>query len=372
MELLIKKPELKELAELILHGLATDEDFQKAKIEDVRAIKSDNGVKHYRSMAAPLAKAAKDAPRTKRYIASDETVDRMGDIIRVKGWQFDEFAKNPTALYGHNSREFPIGTVSDWQKTRREGRPVLLETINYLAEGTTPQADIAWKLVDQGVLRAVSVGFLPIKSVWIDDPDERKTLGLGPWGIVYEEQAQLELSNCAIGANPNALPEKSIEDAVIAMVKAGQISESDARSVIELGEKKTVVTVPELPEPAKKEEQAAPPVEDDWYFKLDSEGRLCRVRVVNEDVPATSEEKAEVSSETETLPDADEALIPLEERMAQLEVAIEALSKQIEELPEKVADYVGRSFAERRRLVRTTFEAAINEVGKRISQENIR
>src|ERR1700754_3155079 len=37
------------------------------------------------------------------FVLSDETPDRMDDIIMSDGWQLTNFKKNPIALFGHQS-----------------------------------------------------------------------------------------------------------------------------------------------------------------------------------------------------------------------------------------------------------------------------
>lgn len=368
MELLIKNPELRELAQRILRGLATNEDFKSANLEDVRAIKGDTGEIHYRSLAEPIAKDAADAPRTKRYIASDESVDRMGDIIRVKGWQLERFAKNPQALWAHNSPQFPIGTVTDMHKGVRDGRKALLETITYLAEGTSPQADILWKLVDQNVIRAVSVGFLPIDAHWPQSDEERTQIGLGPYGCEFREQEQIELSNCTVPANANALATKSVQEAVLEMVKSGEITAHDAEGIFELDpeRRKISIVVPAMPETKDAPDDAITATDNAWYFKLEADGRLRRVKASA--APETEQELIETPAPDKS---DDERFIPLEERMAALEVALEELTVEIRDIPAKVVEAVGRSFLEPKALLKRTFEAAIDKVGQRLSQEKL-
>src|SRR5262245_18962092 len=84
------------------------------------------------------------------FVLSDETPDRMGDVIMVDGWQLANFKRNPIALFGHRS-DFPIGTWSDLRKQLR-GRLVMAP------EGTSPRIDEIRRLIDAGVLKAVSVG----------------------------------------------------------------------------------------------------------------------------------------------------------------------------------------------------------------------
>ena len=37
------------------------------------------------------------------FVLSDETPDRMGDVIMADGWDLTDFRKNPIALFGHQS-----------------------------------------------------------------------------------------------------------------------------------------------------------------------------------------------------------------------------------------------------------------------------
>ncbi len=127
------------------------------------------------------------------FVLSDETVDRYGDIIEAKGWDLREFKKNPIALFGHSS-SFPIGT---WANVRVEGTR-LIGTLMLAAKGTSARIDELISLAEQGILRAVSVGFQPIESEPIN-PKE-------PWGGQrYTKSKLLETSLVSIPANPSAL-----------------------------------------------------------------------------------------------------------------------------------------------------------------------
>jgi HK97 family phage major capsid protein/HK97 family phage prohead protease len=127
------------------------------------------------------------------FVLSDETVDRMGDIVSADGWVLGNFKKNPIALFGHDSR-FPIGT---WTNVRVEGGK-LIARLALAARGTSARLDELISLVEQGILRAVSVGFIPLKSEPIDP--ERK---YGPQR--YLKQELIETSLVSVPANPAAL-----------------------------------------------------------------------------------------------------------------------------------------------------------------------
>lgn len=136
------------------------------------------------------------------FIMSDATVDRMGDIIEPDGWKLASFKKNPIALFGHDSK-LPIG---NWKNVRVEDGK-LKGHLQFADEGTSPLIDTLRKLVDQKIIRAVSVGFKPIKGDPID-PDDI----WGGWK--FTEQELLECSLVSVPANPAALSlAKGLSDA---------------------------------------------------------------------------------------------------------------------------------------------------------------
>ena len=123
------------------------------------------------------------------FVLSDATVDRYGDIIDAEGWDLRWFKQNPIALFGH-SGDFPIGT---WENVRVEGGK-LLGKLKLAAQGTSQRIDELRSLVEQGVLKAVSVGFKPVES----EPMQRG-------GVRYKKQELLETSLVSVPANPAAL-----------------------------------------------------------------------------------------------------------------------------------------------------------------------
>ncbi|RVI19018.1 phage major capsid protein, partial [Sinorhizobium meliloti] len=93
------------------------------------------------------------------YVLSDETVDRYGDVIAADGWDLGEFKRNPIALFNHNQSAI----VGAWENVRVEkGR--LIGRLRLAVEGTSRLVDEVRRLRDQGILRAVSVGFYPLES----------------------------------------------------------------------------------------------------------------------------------------------------------------------------------------------------------------
>jgi len=127
------------------------------------------------------------------FVLSDDTVDRYGDIIVASGWVLTNFKRNPIALFAHDSR-FAIGT---WTNIRIEGGK-LIARLMLAARGTSARIDELISLVEQGILRAVSVGFRPLESEPIDP---KQPYG----GQRYTKQELLETSLVSVPANPAAL-----------------------------------------------------------------------------------------------------------------------------------------------------------------------
>lgn len=129
------------------------------------------------------------------YVLSDETVDRYGDVIAADGWDLGEFKRNPIALFNHNQSAI----VGAWENVRVEkGR--LIGRLRLAVEGTSRLVDEVRRLRDQGILRAVSVGFYPLESEPLDSKADPN------WGpFRYIKNKLVECSLVAVPANPNAL-----------------------------------------------------------------------------------------------------------------------------------------------------------------------
>lgn len=164
------------------------------------------------------------AKGTVDYVASDPTLDSYSEIIDPRGWRFSRFEKNSPFVDSHDYYciDKLLGRVTDF---RIEGK-ALVERVQWAID--VPEnalAQLGWKMTLGGYLRAVSVGFVPVRYVskWRHTPAEMadavKELGLDAATAaqvccIYLEQEQLELSACIIGANPNALAKAHKDGAV--------------------------------------------------------------------------------------------------------------------------------------------------------------
>jgi len=146
------------------------------------------------------------------YVASDETIDSYREVIRANGWRFNYFAKNAPFVDSHEySRiENMLGKVIDFRVVGKQ----LVETVKWAIDvAENKVAQLGWKMTEAGYLKAVSVGFWPVKTLTPHSDtkgfnEQLKDMGLAdnaPVRAIYTEQEQIELSAVVIGANPNAL-----------------------------------------------------------------------------------------------------------------------------------------------------------------------
>jgi HK97 family phage prohead protease len=147
------------------------------------------------AMDIVYTKGAQSADDPLTFVMSDETPDRVGDIIVAKGWSLEEFRKNPIALFGHDHNNI-VGT---WDDVKVAGRK-LVGRLKLAKAGTSATVDTVRALVEQRILRSVSVGFQPKEFEPIKDREGRAT-----GGYKFTKAALHECSLVAVPCNPNAL-----------------------------------------------------------------------------------------------------------------------------------------------------------------------
>lgn len=129
-------------------------------------------------------------------IASTAVEDRQGEIVEVEGWDLKDFKANPVILWGHDHSQLPIGKAT---KTWIEGTGKQAKLMTKIAfQEVTELGRAVKQLVSDGVLKTLSVGFMPV------DAD----------GNRFTKQKLLEISVVNVPANPQAmmLGYKSLKD----------------------------------------------------------------------------------------------------------------------------------------------------------------
>jgi len=136
-------------------------------------------------------------------VGTDETRDRQGDIVMMNGWDLKDFLKNPVFLWAHDYSSVPIAGAEKVQKKIKPKRMVFTE--KFPTEGLFPFADLIYELYKIRQINASSVGFIPVD--WEDIKDEDDGAPKYWYPKRYLKQVLLELSGCAVPANPSALQE---------------------------------------------------------------------------------------------------------------------------------------------------------------------
>lgn len=169
------------------------------------------------------------------YVASDETLDHYREVVKADGWRFNHFKKNAPFANSHryDSIDDQLGKVVDFRVSKGK----LIETVKWAIDVEENKlAQLGFKMTQAGYLKAVSVGFYPIKfvsrfSTGRDfDAFKESVEGLGlnmedPPDRIFLEHEQIELSAVVLGANPNALAR------IAKAYKAEILSDSDIESL---------------------------------------------------------------------------------------------------------------------------------------------
>ena len=171
-------------------------------------------MRHVRGYSAKSVTPPPGAPEGVKglqlFIASTETVDRYGDVIKQDGWEFEEFDRNPVFLSQHNSWSSPVGSIpyrsivtdEAWLKSQGvEGPSALVIGVKW-DEADEDALKLKGKY-DRGVMSAVSVGFYPLASEPIKNS----------WGVTILRANLLEVSAVTIPANPEAVAVRDLRGA---------------------------------------------------------------------------------------------------------------------------------------------------------------
>lgn len=134
-------------------------------------------------------KSTDDLKKVIRFVFSTSEDDRHGESVDQKGWQVDNYLKNPVVLFGHDHSQPAVGkTVA--LGYNEEGN---LEGDIEFAVDANPKAKVLYELYKGGYMRAVSSGFINHKSDIIEGR------------VVLQENELIEQSLVNVPANALAL-----------------------------------------------------------------------------------------------------------------------------------------------------------------------
>lgn len=153
---------------------------------------------------------------TFKVVASDETVDRVGESIKVDGRDLKNYLKNPIILFGHKYSDMDDVV---WKATKIyvENNALIVE---WIFAGTKSWQQLR-QLYEEWILKTVSVWFIVKER----DANDKK---------IITKAELLELSFVPVPCNPNALTlSKDVLDACIENGMIKEINENDDTSCME-------------------------------------------------------------------------------------------------------------------------------------------
>jgi HK97 family phage prohead protease len=152
-------------------------------------------------------------PAVLDFIASDDTLDRYGEVIQLSAWDLSEYIANPVVVDSHDYSSVAkilgrsVELVVDGKSLRNR--------VEFCLEN--PMGALSYKMARAGFIRAESVGFIP--GAW-ESGNGKET----PFRT-YTAAKLVEISLVPVPANPSAV--------VGLALKAGAIDRPDLRAVIE-------------------------------------------------------------------------------------------------------------------------------------------
>ena len=162
-------------------------------------------------------KSIDEEKRQATFVISTDEIDRTYEIVE-QSWQLENYKKNPIVLFGHDPSKpgYVVGCATEIRADKDGDKNITIGTVQFAEEGTSSDADTVWKLVKQGILRTVSVGFIPHTFKASKDED-------GSEITVLADNELLEFSIVPIPANPSA---------VALAMNDGSIEEKDAKFML--------------------------------------------------------------------------------------------------------------------------------------------
>ena len=146
--------------------------------------------------------------RLVKFTASTRNVDRHGTRLLPRGCRYENYLKNPVFLWNHRKHE-------EAEPDDVIGRAISVTLTDSAVEivvefDTAPKADRCLQLVRRGMLRAVSVGFIPLVEHPRFNTAEDAAAFLARGGVIEVREWELcELSLTIVPSNPDALVTRS-------------------------------------------------------------------------------------------------------------------------------------------------------------------
>jgi HK97 family phage prohead protease len=146
-----------------------------------------------RSTADAITLTTDATAMTVRSVITTASPDRAGDVVVPTGLRnLAEYLRNPVVLWAHERKSMPIGRCLSLDVT-----PERITAVTRFAQDSA-FAEQVFRLYEQGVLRAWSIGFVPVRAALRRGDGGRRGLRIETWDL-------LEYSAVPVPENPEAL-----------------------------------------------------------------------------------------------------------------------------------------------------------------------
>ena len=172
-------------------GETTPSDVAATDRSEPRFVTKWVPVKAAEPPADGTAAGKSDGSRPIVMVASLETEDRAGDLVRASGWDLRAYESNPIVLWAH---EYSRPAIGRSLRTRIDGDALVAE----VEFAPTPFAQEVRALYLAGFMRGVSVGFRALET-------EPRTASNGRPATLFKRQELLEISAAPVPLNPDTL-----------------------------------------------------------------------------------------------------------------------------------------------------------------------
>lgn len=143
---------------------------------------------------------------------TEESPDRLGDVVLASGMDDSHYQLNPIVTLNHAYDQPPVGR-SLWRLKASDGklRGVKAKTqyparpMGWSMNDWPP--DLAFELVQAGLLRGKSIGFIPLKLRSPSQEDIQQNAHLANVRYIIEEWLLAEYACCYLPMQPNAVVE---------------------------------------------------------------------------------------------------------------------------------------------------------------------
>lgn len=191
------------------------------------------------SAPTPVPTPNPGGARSFDFVASTEGENSYGFKIAAGAWDLTRYLANPVVLLDHEHElESVVGYASDVRV--EDGK--LLARVTFVSADANPRAEMARKLIMEGALRAMSVGFYPSEVTLVADAPvvtkaELRELSIVPVPSDPDalcESARLALVQLAAVGSATLKPEKRMDFSKILGLADGAPAEAQATEIVRL------------------------------------------------------------------------------------------------------------------------------------------